>query len=494
MRINTKRITSGFLIILLFILIAAFFSHRLLEVPRGLTSDEAAFGYNAGLLAKTGYDQNGRFLPLFVLSVEGKDWRQPVTQYYMTALFKIFGPSVFLLRFSSIIITIISVILLFYISSKLLSLKWAIFSGFIFLTTPLVMIQSHMGLDNIMPIPFTIIWITSIFLFTKTNKKTFLIVAGISLGINFYTYKAMRAAVPVWVLLTMGYLFFYHYKNSLNDTFKRSFKDILIFALGILPFFAVIPLLQIKYPGAVFSGQRPSFDSVYAVIYPYFSSFDPTFMFITGDSTMFHSTQKHGMMLLASAPLFFSGLYYALKKKGFWIFILISFFTAPILFGLVGSSHRASRLMMMIPSYSLLASLGAKMLWDNHPKIYFRSCVVAVAILMVINYADFVNYYWTTYPKITENIFSDLGTYTSYKKLAEESEQRNLTPYLDEDIYKGDGDSGHFFETIYFKNPPQRINSNQELPEGSILMTRREDVAGATRLNIDIDHLLHIRE
>lgn len=494
MRITIKKIIAAFLLSTLLIFIAVFFSYRLLEVPRGLTSDEAAFGYNAALLAKTGTDQNGRFLPLFVLSVEGKDWRQPVTQYYMTALFKIFGPSVFLLRFSSILITIISAILFFYISTKLLSLKWAIFSCFIFLTTPLVMIQSHMGLDNIMPIPFTLVWLTCIFLFTKTNKKSFLILAAISLGINFYTYKAMRAAVPIWILLTIAFLFFHHYQNSIKETIKKSFKDILIFMLFVLPFFAVIPLLQLKYPGAVFSGQRPSFDSVYAVVFPYLSSFDPTFMFITGDSTMFHSTQKHGMMLLASAPLFFSGLYYALKKKGFWMFIVISFFTAPLLFGLVGSAHRASRLMMMIPSYCLLASLGAKMLWDNKAKIYFRSALVIVAILMVINYADFINYYWTTYPKITENIFSDLGTYTSYKKLAEESESRNLTPYLDEDIYKGDGDSGHFFETIYFKTAPQRIESNQEPPPGSILMTRREDLPGAVRLPADTDHFLHIRE
>ena len=494
MRINTKKIIAAFLLSLLLIFIAIFFSHRLLEVPRGLTSDEAAFGYNAALLAKTGTDQNGRFLPLFVLSLEGKDWRQPVTQYYMTALFKIFGPSVFLLRFSSILITIISAVLLFYISTKLLSLKWAILSCFIFLTTPLVMIQSHMGLDNIMPIPFTIIWLAGIFAFTKTGNRKYLILAAMSLGINFYTYKAMRAAVPIWILLTVAYLFINQYHDSWKKTFKNSIKDILIFCFYAMPFFAIIPLLQRLYPGAVFSGQRPSFDSVYAVIFPYLSSFDPTFLFVTGDSTMFHSTQKHGMMLLASAPLFFSGLYYALKKKGFWMFILISFFTAPLLFGLVGSAHRASRLMMMIPSYCLLASLGAKMLWENHPKIYFRSGLGVVAILMVINYADFVNYYWTTYPKITENIFSDLGTHTSYKKLAEESELRNLTPYLDEDIYKGDGDSGHFFETIYFETAPQRLDPNEALPQGGILMTRRENIPEATRLPAEIDHILHIRE
>ena len=62
-------------------LIGTFFAYRLNKVPKGLTVDEAAFGYNAVLLSETYHDENGRFLPFFVLFFEGKDWRQPVTQY-----------------------------------------------------------------------------------------------------------------------------------------------------------------------------------------------------------------------------------------------------------------------------------------------------------------------------------------------------------------------------------------------------------------------------
>lgn len=114
---------------------------------------------------------------------------------------------------------------------------------------------------------------------------------------------------------------------------------------------------------------------------------------------------------------------------------------------------------------------------------------------MIINYADFVNYYWNTYPRLTENIFSDLGTYTSYKRLADEARARNLAPYIDEDIYIGDGDSGHFFEAIYFKHQTaKRIRSSEILPPKSILMTRREVVPEAVRLPAEIDHVLQIRE
>jgi 4-amino-4-deoxy-L-arabinose transferase-like glycosyltransferase len=93
-----------------------------------LTDDEAAFGYNAVLLSRTAHDESGRFLPFFVLSLDGQDWRQPVTQYYLTALFKIFSPSVFLLRFSSVLVAITSAVLLYLLSLQLFNrhkLVWA---------------------------------------------------------------------------------------------------------------------------------------------------------------------------------------------------------------------------------------------------------------------------------------------------------------------------------------------------------------------------------
>ena len=136
----------------------------------GLTEDETAFGYNAILLSRTMHDENGRFFPIFVLSNNGTDWKQPVTQYYLTLLFKIFTPSIFLLRFSSVIIIVLCVFLIYRFSRIEYSNKLSIIAALLFLTTPLIMIQGHMALDNIMPIPFTLIWLFFIFLYNKKPK------------------------------------------------------------------------------------------------------------------------------------------------------------------------------------------------------------------------------------------------------------------------------------------------------------------------------------
>lgn len=491
---NVSRLIKIFLVILSLALVIIVFSYRLLEVPAGLTIDEAAFGYNAVLLSRTGHDQNGRFLPFFVLSIDGKDWRQPVTQYYMALFFKIFGPSVFNLRFTSITITLMSAVLLFLIAQKLLDEKAALFLVFVFLSTPLIMIQSHLGLDNIMPIPFGILWLLGVWSFCQSQKRAYLVLSGISLGIGFYTYKGMRATVPVWSILTLIYLtLFLVFKLKLS--LRKTFGNLMIFCIAIFPFFAIIPFLEFLYAGAVFGGQHPSFDSIYDFLYPYFSSYDPTFLFIKGDATLFHSTQRHGMMLLATLPLFLIGCYQAVRKGWFWLFILSAFFTAPFLYGLVGSVHRASRLMVIIPLYCLLATLGAFTLWHYKRKILTKSFLFLVIFLMILNYLDFLRYYWFTYPKFTESLFGHLGFYKDYEIFAKEAKEKKLTPYICAELYDNNGESGHFFESIYFSSPVKKIPADQLPPPGSLLMTYRQEIPKMKRVEIELPYyFLQLRE
>ena len=148
-----KKFFPSILITVFLIVVGFFFSYRITQTPPGLTTDEAAFAYNAALLEKTGHDQNGRFMPVFVLSINGVDWRQPVSQYFITAFFKIFGPSIFSLRLSTVVILLLSTFLIYFWLSKIDNRQTGIIGSLVFLTTPIVMIQTHMALDNIFPYP-----------------------------------------------------------------------------------------------------------------------------------------------------------------------------------------------------------------------------------------------------------------------------------------------------------------------------------------------------
>lgn len=491
---STRKKTLLLSIACLFIIgLWLFFSYKLLEVPPGITSDESAFGYNGVLLARTYHDENGRFMPFFVLSLNGKDWRQPVTQYSVMIAFKIFGSSFYVLRSVSVFMMVLSSLLIFYLLYKIRGLILAIFGTVFFVTTPILMIQSHMALDNIAPVPFVILWLLGIYLFTGNKNLKYLILSGIALGISFYSYKAMRIIVPVWCILTVVYLGLLILSSKLNVSLKkrRLFSWIATFSISILPFFLIIPILESKYSGAVFDRQSVSLDSYQNFFYGFIANLDFSFLFISGDSTPYHSVDHFGALLLSSLSFFLIGIYQSIRRKGYWLFVLVAFFTTPLLFGLANSIYRASRLLALSPMFAIIAALGANTLWEYRNTfkrdIVRRLTLVLLFILLafsLFNYYDFINYYWNKYATYYQTSTSfPTNSHQSYLILAKESEERQLTPYIEDSIYKRDDVAAQFFEQTYFKKPLTLWNTKRTLSNKAILLTNLEYVPGMKLLD-----------
>lgn len=457
------------------ILAGLIMSIGLLDVPRGLTSDEYAFGLNATTLSRSGLDENGVRFPLFVLSLNGKDWRQPVTQYYQALFFKIFGASVYNLRLSSVFITVASALLMYllvYLVTKKIFLS--LVGQILFLTTPIVWIQSHMGLDNNVPVFFVLIWLIGLMSLTKNKLETrsqylTLILMAISLGLSFYAYKGMRVAVPAWGLLTGFYLFFV--KKSLRETFW--------FWAWLSPFFLIIPWIEVRYAGAITGGSDPVFRDIYSFMLPYLSYFDPTFLFIKGDATVFHSTGRHGMFLLATLPLVMTGVWSYIKREK--LLLLTALAVAPILMGSVGSVHRASRIMCIVPIFILIMIEGIEaMLRFKYGKIVFAICFVLIGL----NFFDFRKVYNTEYAKISEENFGNLKYYKAYERLSEVSKTKNLTPYVSGNVCERTGDCGKFFQQIYFNKLIDRVQREEEITTG-VVLTEREKISGFETIGCD---------
>lgn len=475
-------------LILIFLFSLGFFSYRLLEVPTGLTIDEAGFGYNASLISETLRDENGRFLPVFVLSLDGRDWRQPVTQYFQVLVFKIFGGSVFNLKFTSVFVVSISALLIFILGRQLINNRFGFLALLIFLTTPIVMIHSHLALDNIMPIPFILIWLMGISMSEKRGSK-FLVISAVSLGIGFYAHKSMRSAATVWAGLSLIYLIFTTVKDIKNISIEN-YKSVLLFAISILPFFVLAPVLDYKYAGAVFGTQNINTHSWYDFFNFYLSSFDLSFLFIEGDSIMHHSTGRHGMFLLASLPFFLYGIYRSIENKNiFFKFLLISFFAGPLLFGFVGSIHRASRLIFLVPVFCLISAFGIYKLLEIRNYI-FKIGLLAACLLFIFNFVDFAKYYWFQYAQDTDNIFYKPRGIDAYKKLSEQGRLENLRPFIAKNLTNIEGDGGtieDFARSLYFVRY-ETFNEASELPRNSILLSTDKNLKGLERIESGVDN------
>lgn len=459
------------LLILFCILILFLFTYKITDVPPGINGDEASIGYNAILISQTLRDENHRLLPVFFLTMNGKDWKQPITIYSTAILFKIFGPSYTLLRLVSVLMLFVSTGILFLFLKDIFNQKLAIFGSILYLSSPILLIQSHLALENITLLPFVVFWFLMIYWFEKERKNKYLIWAGLSLGLSFYSYNGMRLIMPILTLLSFGYIFFLNHYS-----FKKNLTGFKFFFLGLIPFLLLFLIAQNKYPGAIFGNRYPDeIHSYQQFILPYLSSFDPSFLFITGDITPYHSTGVHGLFLLATLPLFLAGLFYILKSKNsILIFATSVFFLSPLLYGFVDSIHRGSRLLILIPFYAIISVSGLLYILEIKVKILKILILVLIFGVMIFNYFDFLKTYWFEYPNNVKTNFS-IPLHIYFKELSDQSNKLKLNPFIESGIYNQNIEASKFFEKVYFYKPLEFWEIGKDVSINSIVFVRSAD-------------------
>lgn len=450
------------LIILLFFFLL--FTFRITEVPPGINGDEAAIGYNAALVAKEAHDQNGRFLPLFVSAFELTDWKQPVTFYTTVLAFKLFGPSFLLLREVSVFFVLTSALLVFLLAKDILEIRGAFISILIFLTIPAVMIQSHLALENIAPVPFAILWMWMLAKYKNNYESKYLFLSAIFLGIGLFTYPGMRLVVPVYTTLTIFFIYYFNRKKKLKIVTLEAFKFLLIVLLFPILMYSV----KNQYPGAILAYNRPfGVQSYQELILPYISSFDPSFLFIQGDSTPYHSTGRQGVFLLATLPLFALGLFkIAQKKDPLLIFVLLTFILTPLLYGLAASIHRGSRLLVLLPFYTIITALGFSFIMEI--KKWGKFIIMVLSLIIILNYWDFLKDYWYAYPTRVKADFSK-PYHLLFENAWQRAKQNQSAVFIQDNFRTQNSIAIDFFEKIYFDK--LKIWKEEEaLPNNSIII------------------------
>src|SRR3972149_9527773 len=91
--------------------------YKLGEAPQGLYLDEAAQGYNAYSVLKTGNDEFGKAFPVVFRSFA--DFKTPVYIYLIVPLIPIFGLTKFTVRFPSFFFSILTIPILYFLISEL---------------------------------------------------------------------------------------------------------------------------------------------------------------------------------------------------------------------------------------------------------------------------------------------------------------------------------------------------------------------------------------
>jgi len=225
----------------LVLLIGAFLRLAWLDKsPPSLGFDEAALGYNAYSLMKTGKDEYGNFLPVSLRSFN--DFKPALYAYLTIPFIKIFGLTDAPIRMVSAIAGVISLIFTLLLLNKFFRNKYFVLVMFFVLSfEPWRLHFSRNAFETHLSSTFFLIG--SYCLLSLKDKKRWWF-SLIFLSLSAYTYHSARLAVPLliifWALDPIKFLdgknLFVNIQQSLLKNWKK-LALLLVFILSCLPIF-----------------------------------------------------------------------------------------------------------------------------------------------------------------------------------------------------------------------------------------------------------------
>ena len=366
------------LAILLMIMAVSAFLHfyKADQVPACLNADEAAFGYNAYSILKTGKDEFGKFLPLRLQSFN--DFKLPLYAYLSTPFIAGMGLNEFSVRFLNKIIGILFVPLIYLVAMEMFkNKKVALLSGLLVAVSPWLMILSRQAHEGVLS---AFLVLSSVYFILKYQKQPswqrFLIANGL-LVLSTFSYHSGRIFLVSLVLYQAWYLFFSQ-KSKTTQFLKRAGLVILFVAL-VSPFLVdfmygadrVENLLFFKRSGFQmrldeYLNEHPNRQwhnkgtaALHDVSIRYFSQFSTDFLLNVGDSNPRFGYDRLGLITPAEYAFMFVGLYFVFRRNlpRKWLLILL-LFVSPVGNALTWQESSLMRSYFMLFPILLLAAYG----------------------------------------------------------------------------------------------------------------------------------------
>lgn len=348
--------------------------------PPALYWEEAAIGYDAYSILKTGKDFHGNFWPVAAFESFG-DWKPSLYFYAAVPSIAVFGLTPLGVRLPSALAGILTVVLVYFlVKDKRVGLAAAAF---------LAISPWHLQLSRAA---------------FEANLGLFLVVLGWfwppALVLSMYAYHANRLLAPLLFLLfwrlgrvknfwltalICGLIAWPLLISFKNPAMAKRFQE--TSALTSLD-----PIIKsnelIAADGDTFWARLSHhryWQYTNLIFANYLDHFDFDFLFLTGDVNPRHSIQTVGGLFLIQLPLIIFGLK---KQRRWWLWLLL----APLPSALtIGTPHALRSLAMIIP-FSVLTAVGLSRL----PKKYLA---VALAVL-ALELSRYLVSYYRDYPRI----------------------------------------------------------------------------------------------
>jgi len=397
------------------------------RLPTYLYVDEVVFALQAHSIATTAHDLSGRLLPLYfqMRPIGDNIWFHPVIVYVMAPFFWVFRVTEAVIRWPSVAVGAIDVLLMYFIAKRILAReRWAILAAMLLALTPAHFIHSRLAMDYLYPVPFVMAWLLLLLIFLERQQPWMLFAATSVLGIGVYSYIASVIMMPVYLLLTW---------LTIVKTSTKPGRPCLIAAAGFMwpllilipwTFFhaAVIGETLAKYQGgagryqarapvivqgtllqALESLRHPKyFSDVVGRISLYWYFFDPSFLFVSGGyAHMVNSTRRVGVFLLPLLVFVPVGLAQlaTLRRTRIDLLLLLGFASAPLAACLTTPEvYAIDRELALLPFGILIATVGVVRMVTARQRRW-RMVGMGLLALIPLHFAFFCVDYWRDYPR-----------------------------------------------------------------------------------------------
>ena len=413
-------LTVLFLITVLAVLVRFY---RLDQIPPGLNRDEAAIGYTAYSLLKTGADEYGVKWPLSFKSFG--DWKVPIYFYLLMPFVKIGGLTEFTTRLPSALLGTLTVIFTFWVTYELFNeeknaYKIALSAALILSLTPWHIFMSRNASESNIAVFLVLVGIVC---FLKSFRyPKLIIISFLFLALSLYTYHANHIFTP---LLIGGICILYRRQVLANKWFVPAISLFILLAgfiysltlfsadktkiSGLSPLgdlakiYQEIVLRRLEYnqlnPVINLIHNRPVY-FVRTVINNYIKGFSPEFLFITGGSNAQHNIPDFGNLYIWEVITIPFGLFLLFKEKSkhryflfFWLLI------APIAASITKDAPHTNRMMPFLPLPAILSAHGLLGLITLVPTGKWFSKITAAGIIG-IHVLFYLDQYFLHFPYV----------------------------------------------------------------------------------------------
>jgi len=390
--------------------------------------EEAAIGYDAYSILKTGKDFHGNKFPLIAFESFG-DYKPSLYFYATVPAVAVLGLNTFAVRFPSAFFGSLTILLIYFLVKQLFpkpaspsqggtKQNLALISSFFLAISPWHLQLSRVGFEANLGLFLVVL---GAWLFLKSLRKpVWLIPAVSSWALSLYTYHANRIFIPL-----LGLAFGLFFLKKLLQKKQKSLITLVIFILLCLPLAIRLNDSAIKQrflETSAFSTLDPIIKSNQLIkadgggklarfvhhrfwhykdifIDHYLDHFTFDFLFLSGDTNPRHSTQLVGSLYLIQLPLLLWGLLSAFRKKDKKILpLIIWLLLAPIPAGLTKATPHALRSLPMIIPLTIISAYGLAELIKSRKKVVFSLAVVFVFIILAFEFNRYLFIYHKNYP------------------------------------------------------------------------------------------------